>query len=335
MNRKIVFATAVAVCLAAEASGQVIATPITERSPQPALDLGVRLEAGQIWRQRLQLGLEQLEAEDAPRAKLEFSLRLECREVTESGYRIEAAFHDWLFDFRARGGRASWDGGKMRFEGWPLDRAESSCRTLLAAWAEGLRRADLRFELARDGSILELHGLEPLEEEVRHALGEIGSVPTGMLAYFGETGLQRFRDSVQMSLFVARPTEPVEHGREWQSRCPISGLLCGPADLVRNYRLEGVEKERRHRLAVVDLQPRMETASLVSGTAEDRLDSARDDVVTTAQAEAGQVPEKQPVHRLRLLLESGLTFSLDLVVEEPIPSGGGRVRFELHTNLIE
>ena len=162
---------------------------LDSQSPPLQKDLSLRLEPGQIWRQAIDCDAEVAFAGGTEQSwQFQCVLRLECVGIDDDGlYEVDARFIDWWLTLDGGAYLLEWKDEQFRKEGklpWSEEAAES-CRQIWRAWADGLRGADLRFRVGRNGQIQHLRGLEGLRETVESGVASCETVPESFGQLFG------------------------------------------------------------------------------------------------------------------------------------------------------
>ena len=314
------------------ACGLLLAAAALTR-PAPAQDgteLGLRLEPGFIWRQRVAVEAE-IERPDGTAGswKQEYVLRWKCLEERDGAWLVEGTFVDWTLVLRTGLRTFEWREQSYTQEGLSTPSGgDGLAEALLRAWAEGLRRAELRLLLDPRGRLLEFQGLESLEESLTSFLGDPDrSLPLDLAHHFGEAGLERAATALRFAVAVPRPAGPVEPGATWEGESWLQGVFPGPCRLQRRFIFQGEERLRRHRLARLQIQAR--GAWLGD-------DGRPHPLRAVSAAAAGEpVPEPaEPTGHAAIELASGLLFHLDLALawEE---ADGSRARCRLASDLVD
>ncbi|RMH03281.1 MAG: hypothetical protein D6702_06600 [Planctomycetota bacterium] len=328
MGLKHVAALAVAVLAGAASVGP--ARPPADQDGAEAgrwVCLAVRLEPGRIWRQEVGFSTTVSGSDGKPALwTFDYRLRLQCRERLAEGWAVEARFIDWRLRLEKGGCGYSWQDGRFLYLGGGAggdpaageDEGHPSCRDLLAAWSNGLRKTVLRFRLLPDGRVEDLSGLERLHEEVADALASAEALPAEIRLFFGPEGLDRADHALALALSVPRPTGRVEPGASWEHRSDLHGLLPEPLEIRRRFRLAGLDRERRFSLALVEIDPAWDR----------RLPDGGWQTMPPA-AEAAAEPES-----IEILTDCGLVYRMEAGLALDLP-GDRHASFRLRSRLAD
>jgi len=278
-------------------------------------ELAVSLETGQIWRQNVRFesvitGADGVEAVWT----FDYSLRLRCLEPVPGGFSVAGQFLDWRLRLQKGACSYEWQDGRYSYFSEHVDQAEeshSACRCLLAAWSSGLRDAEIRFLLRRDGTVTGLSGLEKLHATVAESLDSAGELPAEMLAFFGQDGLKRADGALGLALSVPRPVEQVGPGSTWTQVTDVHSLAAADRQVRRTFHFAGLGRERRFRFAEIAIAPAFE---VLDERGEWRL------VESSAKEEQAEV--------LKILLDSGLLYQMNAELRFELPDGS-RAHFRL------
>lgn len=286
-------------------------------------DLTLRLSPDQVWRQSVDCTAELSFADGTTRVwSFDSKLRLQCLGLDEAGrYEIAASFIDWRLGWADEPFALEWHEGKFRGEGeFPGgEEGSEACRDIWKAWSEGLREADLRFTLSADGGIRDLRGVGALWDRVQAGLEAQPAAPEHFTLLFGPQGLGRVEAVLAFALSIPRPQGPVAPGAVWKDDAWLPDLVQPSGLIRREFALVGFEKDRRHRLARVELQPfiamspentliprHVSYAPCQPGTLEILTDSGlllRLDVELAEQARRASLPALTATYHIRAALE--------------------------------